>query len=196
VEATGSHTTLRVQLYPQPGGPTTEIDNVDVDTSLAANGGFEHGGAPWAIYPRTASSYRVYANGQVTYTPPPPPPPPVQPTPQPTPIPTPRARHALKVRLLMKWSWRHATTTLRATRVGRFPHSTRLTISCKGRGCGRPGTASAKGPKGVHRLLKRLTGHRYRAGDVLTITFTARGWKRERARIAIRNGRLPRVSRA
>jgi hypothetical protein len=45
-------------------------------------------------------------------------------------------------------------------------------------------------------LLKRLTGHRYRAGDVLTVTFTARGWKRERARITIRNGRLPRVSRA
>jgi hypothetical protein len=63
-----------------------------------------------------------------------------------------------------------------------------------GRGCGRPAKRSAAGPKGVRRLLKRLTGHRYHAGDVLTITFTARGWKRERARITIRNGALPRVT--
>jgi hypothetical protein len=84
-------------------------------------------------------------------------------------------------------------TTLRATRVGRFPHSTRLTVTCKGRGCGRPAKLSAAGPRAVHRLLKRLAGHRYRAGDVLMVTFTAPGWKRERARITIRNGRLPKV---
>jgi hypothetical protein len=196
VEATGSHTNLRVQFYPKPGAPTVEIDDVNVNASLAANGGFEQGGAPWAVYPGSNSNYVVYANGQVTETVAPPPPPPVQPTPQPTPIPTPRAKHALKVKLLMKWSWRFRTTTLRLTRVGHFPHSTRLTVSCKGRGCGRPAKLSATGPKGVHRLLKRLTGHRYRAGDVLTITFTARGWRRERARITIRNGRLPRVTRA
>ena len=96
----------------------------------------------------------------------------------------------------MKWSWRFGVTTLRLTRIGRFPHSTRLTVTCKGRGCGRPAKRSATGPKSVHRLLKRLTGHRYRAGDVVTISFTARGWKPERARITIRDGRLPRVSRA
>ena len=195
VEATGSHTNLRVQFYPKPGAPTTEMDDINVNESLAANGGFEHGGAPWAVYPGTKSNYRVYANGQVTETVVPPPPP-VQPTPQPTPIPTPRGKHALKIKLLMKWTWRLATTTLRLTRIGRFPHSTRLTVSCKGRGCGRPAKVSAAGPKGVHRLLARLRGHRYRAGDVLTITFSARGWKRERARITIRNQALPRVTRA
>ncbi len=196
VEATGSHTTLRVQFYPKPGAPTTEIDDVNVSRSLAANGGFEDGGAPWAIYPGTSSNYRVYANGQISETVAPPPPPPVQPTPQPTPIPTPRAKHALKVKLLMKWTWRFRTTTLRSAHVGHFPHSTRLTVACKGRGCGKPAKTTAAGPKGVHRLLKRLAGHRYRAGDVLTVTFTARGWTRERARITIRDGRLPRVSRA
>ena len=198
VEATGSHTNLRVQFYPTPGSPATEMDDVNVDESLAANGGFENGAGPWAIYPGTKSNYRVYANGQVTETiaPPPPPPPPVQPTPQPTRLPTPRARHALRVKLLIKWSWRFGTTTLRLTRVGRFPHHTRLTVACTGRGCGRPATMSAIGPKAVHRLLKKLTGRRYHAGDVLTITFSARGWKRERARITIRNGRLPRVTRA
>ncbi|HEX3691186.1 MAG TPA: hypothetical protein VHV28_15910, partial [Solirubrobacteraceae bacterium] len=195
VEATGSHTNLRVQLYPKPGAPTVEIDDVDVNESLGVNGGFEHGGAPWAVYPGSNSNYRVYASGQVrqTITPPPPP---VQPTPQPTPIPVPRAKHALKIKLLMKWSWRFGTTTLRLTRVGHFPHSTRLTVSCKGRGCGRAAKRGAAGPRAVHRLLRRLTGHRYHAGDVLTITFSARGWTRERARVTIRNGRLPRVARA
>jgi hypothetical protein len=198
VEATGSHTNLRVQLYPRPGAPTTEIDDVNVNESLAINGGFEHGGAPWAIYPGTHSNYRVYANGEVTQTvaPPPPPPAPVQPTPQPTPIPAPRTRHSLRVKLVVKWSWRYRTTTLRGASVGRFPYRTRLTVSCKGRGCGRPDTLSATGRKAVHRLLNRLVGHRYRAGDVLTVTFTAKGWRRERARITIRNGRLPRVTRA
>jgi hypothetical protein len=196
VEATGSHTNLRIQFYPAPGSPTTEMDDVSVGASLAANGGFEHGGSPWAIYPGTKSNYRVYANGQVKQTIAPPPPPPVQPTPQPTPLPTPHARHALRVKLLIKWTWRFGTTTLRLTRVGRFPHSTRLTVACRGRGCGRPGTMSATGPKAVHRLLKKLTGHRYHAGDVLTVTFSARGWKRERARITIRNAQLPRVTLA
>ena len=195
VEATGSHTSLRVQFYPTVGSPTVEMDDVNVNQSLASNGGFEHGGSPWAAYPGTSSHYTVYANGQVTQTITPPPAP-VQPTPQPTPIPTPRTRHALKIKLLMKWSWRFGTTTLRLTRVGRFPHSTRLTVACKGRGCGRPAKMSAAGSRGVHRLLSRLLGRRYHAGDVITITFTARGWKRERARITIRNGRLPRVARA
>ena len=62
VEATASHTQLRIQLYPAPGSPTTEIDDVNVNVSLAANGGFEDGGGPWAIYPGTKSNYVVYAN--------------------------------------------------------------------------------------------------------------------------------------
>jgi hypothetical protein len=37
---------------------------------------------------------------------------------------------------------------------------------------------------------------RYHAGDVLTVTFTAKGWSREGARILIRDGRKPRVARA
>ncbi len=96
----------------------------------------------------------------------------------------------------MKWTWRFATTTLRLTRIGRFPHGTRLTVSCKGRGCGRPAKLQRRRPQGRAPAPQHLAGHRYRAGDVLTITFTARGWKRERARITIRDRRLPRVARA
>jgi hypothetical protein len=196
VEAATSHTNLRVQFYPTVGSPTVEIDDVNVQQSLALNGGFEHGGPPWAIYPGTASHYAVYGNGQIKQTIASPPPPPVQPTPQPTPIPTPRARHALRIKLLMKWTWRFRTTTLQAMKIGHFPHRTRLTVTCNGRGCRRPAKITGAGPKGVHHVLKRLTGHHYRAGDIVTVTFTAHGYRRERARINIRSGRLPRVARA
>ncbi|MGH2896256.1 MAG: hypothetical protein ACRDPM_23710, partial [Solirubrobacteraceae bacterium] len=62
VEATGSHSSLRIQLYPAPGSPTTEVDDVNVNVSLATNGGFEDGGGPWEIYRGTKSNYVVYAN--------------------------------------------------------------------------------------------------------------------------------------
>ena len=60
VQATIAHTGLRVQFYPAIGSPTVEIDDVDVHESLAANGGFESGGGPWAIYPGTHSNFSVY----------------------------------------------------------------------------------------------------------------------------------------
>jgi hypothetical protein len=191
VEATGSHTTLRIQLYPTAGGPTVEADDVDVTESLGADGGFETGSAPWAVYPGSATNFVVEHNGQVSATISTP----VQTTPQPTRIPLPKGKHALKIKLEMRWSWRYAVTTLRNTKIGRFPHRTHLTVACRGRGCGRPSVLRATGPKPIHRLLRRLDGRRFRAGDVLTVTFTARGWTRERARIGIRNARLPRVSR-
>jgi hypothetical protein len=194
VEATGSHTLLRIQLYPAVSGPTVEIDDVSVTESLAANGGFETGTGSWAVYPGSGTNFVVNRNGQVSatiHTPVP-----VQPTPQPTPIPVPKGRHALKIKLVIKWTWRHGTTTLSGYKVGRFPHSTQFTVICAGKRCPRPLKASATGPKRIHALLRRLVGHRYHAGDVLTVTFTAKGWSRERARILIRDGRKPRVARA
>ena len=61
-EATGGHTSLRIQLYPTPGSPTTEIDDVSVNVSLATNGGFENGATPWRPYPGTHSNFSIYAN--------------------------------------------------------------------------------------------------------------------------------------
>ncbi|MCW2813367.1 MAG: hypothetical protein JWN84_822 [Nocardioides sp.] len=52
VEATTSHSVLRLQLYPRPGGPTVDIDDVDVHRSFARDGGFELGNG-WR---RTAST--------------------------------------------------------------------------------------------------------------------------------------------
>jgi len=63
VEASGNHSKLRIQFYPAPGSPTTEVDDVNVNVSLAPNGGFDDGsGAPWKIYPGTKSNYTIYGN--------------------------------------------------------------------------------------------------------------------------------------
>src|ERR1700722_2449537 len=58
-EATSDHTGLRVQFYPAPGSPTVDLDDVDVDQSLAVDGGFENGGG-WAKYPGTKSNFVDY----------------------------------------------------------------------------------------------------------------------------------------
>jgi translation initiation factor IF-1 len=50
---------------------------------------------------------------------------------------------------------------------------------------------SATGARHVRRLLVRLRGRRYRAGDVLRITVTAPGYDAERAQVTFRYGRLP-----
>ncbi len=188
-EATGSHSLVRVQFYPTPNGPTLEMDDVNVDESLAVNGGFENGPGGWVTYPGTNSTYVVVPSGEIKATI-------VQTTPKPTQIPLPKGKHALKIKLELKWSWRYGVTTLRRTKIGHFPHSTRLTVTCQGKGCAKPLTLSAAGPKRIHALLKKLIGRRYHVKDVITITFTARHWKRERARITIRDARLPRVTRA
>jgi hypothetical protein len=113
-----------------------------------------------------------------------------------TPIPLPKPLHRLKVRMLLSWNWRHGTTWLDKATIGRFPARMRLTIRCTGRGCGHPRTVTARGGRAVNRLLRALAGRRYRAGDVLHITFTAPGRTPERAEVIIRDGRKPRVRAA
>ena len=66
VAASTAHDKMRIQLYPKPGGPTVDIDDVDVHSSLASNGGFESGVAPWAAYPGTNSNFVRYHNGDVS----------------------------------------------------------------------------------------------------------------------------------
>jgi hypothetical protein len=191
-EATGAHSLVRVQFYPSPNSPTLAMDDVNVDGSLATNGGFENGPGGWATYPGTNSAYVVIPSGQIKATIVTP----VQPTPQPTQIPLGTGKHALRIKLVIKWTWRYGTTRISKIEIGRFPHRTHLTLTCKGKGCPRPLKLAAAGPKRIHALLKKLIGRRYRSGDVLTVAFTARGWKRERARITIRRSRKPLVARA
>lgn len=141
--------------------------------------------------------------------PPPPPPPsaPVVTTPVTTPVPVPPPAPApspsapkkprpLRIKLSISWTWDRATTQLRKAKVGDFPGKTRLTLGCKGRGCPRHmKKVSAWGPRGVHRLLRRLWGGHYRAGNHILISLVAPGWRTEKAEIVIRWGHLPMVKR-
>ncbi len=188
VEATRARSALRLQLYPGIGSPTVEMDDVDVELSLAANGGFEYGSGPWSSYPNTQSSFGVYPASQVTFTLPPPP---VVTTPQPTTLPVPRSRHALRVRVALSWTWRYGITRLNRVRFGRHPGRIAVTIVCHGHGCPRPLRLIASGSAGLRKLLRRLHDRRYRAGDHLLITLTAPGYLPERAELIIRYGRLP-----
>jgi hypothetical protein len=116
------------------------------------------------------------------------------PAPTPTRTPVPRGRHALKVRLVLYWTWHGRETTLVRVRVltRRLPHRLHLRLTCRRRGC--PFKArSAAGAKSVRRLLRRLAGRRFRAGDRLLVSFTLRGWRPDRTRVTIRVNRLPRV---
>lgn len=120
-------------------------------------------------------------------------PPPVSTAPVSTPIPRPLARHALRVKLVLSWTWRGAITWLHRATIGTFPGRTRVTIHCKGHGCGRHPTVTARGHRLVHRLLRALGGRRFRTGDVLSFSLTAPGYRPERAEIKIRSGRKPLV---
>jgi hypothetical protein len=111
-------------------------------------------------------------------------------TPLPQPPPRPRA---LRIKLTIKWTWNRATTRLSRTWVGSFPGRTRLEIRCRGRGCPPKHTIAATGHRGLHRLLRGLSGKRYRAGDKLLITLQAPGYRAERAEVDIVWGHKPKI---
>jgi hypothetical protein len=93
----------------------------------------------------------------------------------------------------MSWTWNGAISRLGTVRVGSVPSRTRLLVRCVGHGCPRPTRVTATGAHGVHRLLRAMEGHRYRAGDRLLISLQRSGWRPERAEIDIRSGRVPKV---
>jgi hypothetical protein len=110
--------------------------------------------------------------------------------PVPEPAPQPRA---LRVKLTISWTWNRGVTQLRRVTVGALPGTSHLLVRCAGPRCPRPATATAAGRRAVHGLLRSLEGRRYRAGDRLLISLQAPGWRPERAEIAIRSGRVPKV---
>ncbi len=148
-------------------------------------------GTQLVLWTCTGSAEQTWSRAAAA--PAPPPPPSTSTVPVTTPIPRPTVRHALKVRLVLSWTWRRGTTWLHRATIGTFPGRTRLTIHCRGAGCGRHRTASARGHRSVRRLLRSLAGRRYRTGDVLAISLTAPGYVSERADVTIRGGREPRV---
>jgi hypothetical protein len=112
----------------------------------------------------------------------------------PTPAPASSGPRPLRIRLAISWTWNRSMTRLRRVSLGSAPGPTRLALSCRGRGCPRHrGTARAAGLRRLRRLLARLTGHRYRAGQELLVTLTAPGYAPERVAIHFRWGRVPRI---
>ena len=53
----------------------------------------------------------------------------------------PTGRRKLAVKILIKWSWNHRRTRLVRVTVGRLPARATLSITCRGRGCRRTGSA-------------------------------------------------------
>jgi len=130
----------------------------------------------------------------VTYTPAAPPTTttgPVVTTPVPTPLPVAHGVRALRIKVVLSWTWNGPRIRLRTVKVGRMPGDTKLTMSCDGGGCPRRSGEKVAGARKVRRALVRLAGRRYRAGDVLSVKLTAAGWRQERARIFFRNGKRP-----
>jgi hypothetical protein len=130
-----------------------------------------------------------------TTTSPTPPTGPVTTTPVSTPLPVSRTARALHIKVLLSWTWNRAVIHLRQVKVGAMPRNTKVSLACQGAGCPRHSRVSAAGAPAVRRGLHRLAGHRYRAGDVLTVRLTAPGYRQERARIFFRNGRKPLILR-
>jgi hypothetical protein len=129
-----------------------------------------------------------------TTTTPPSTPPPVATTPASTPIPVPTAPHELAVRLTISWTWNHATTRLHAAKIGSFPGGAQIFVQCRGKGCPGKRDISAQGARNVRRLLHRLRGERFHAGDRLRIVLKAPGYLPERALVKMRDGKLPDVT--
>jgi len=122
-----------------------------------------------------------------------PPPPPVQTAPGTVTIsPAPAVGLARQIRLeiLMKWKWKGLRTRLRTVRwVGSFPARATIRVSCRGHRC--PRDLGTVGHRHLRRLIRSLEARVFHAGQMLTITISAPGWTRERARVHIRDGKLP-----
>lgn len=108
--------------------------------------------------------------------------------PQTTPVPM--AGRAVHARFVISWSWSADHTTLRSIEVQKLTPHAKVAVRCLGRGCPRLKVRSA-GTRRVAKLLRGLDGKRFRAGDKLRITVTARGRSPERIELQMRDNRLP-----
>jgi hypothetical protein len=116
---------------------------------------------------------------------------PVVTTPVPTTLPVKPGPRALRIKVQLSWTWNGAAIRLRKVKVGSMPGDAKLSMGCQGRGCPRHSATKVSGARKVRRALLRLAGHRYRAGDVLTVKLTAARYRQEHARIFFRNGKRP-----
>jgi hypothetical protein len=121
--------------------------------------------------------------------------PPPAPTPSPPTVtqttPVPKAPGAIRTRFEIRWHFDPRGTVLRSVRVvSGLPAHARVSVRCAGRHCPRV-RGSAIGRRAVRRLLGKLAGRRFSAGDRLFLTVTAPGRRAERIALTIRRERKP-----
>ncbi len=167
----------------------------DIMVTVCSTSGGWHCGTPDAVSQGSPPTTTTSPTTTSPTTTAPPPSLPVVSTPVTTPLPQPASGpRELRVKLAIGWTWDRARTWLRRVKVASLPGTTKLSLRCEGRGCPRPRRDFANGSKAVHRLLRRIVGRRYRAGDRLLLTLAAPGWLSERAQIRFRWGRLPGIT--
>lgn len=93
----------------------------------------------------------------------------------------------LDVRLTFDWHWDRARTRLHGASAAGAPVGARGTVSCRGAGCPR----LPAGSPSLSRLLRRMRGRVFSAGDRIVLVVRTRGHAPERVSIAIRNGARP-----
>lgn len=104
--------------------------------------------------------------------------------------PKPRGARAIRAQFVIGWNWSGTTTTLNTIKVKHLPRASGVTATCTGRGCPKLRIGHVNAPQ-ISRLLHRLKGRRFRAGDRLNLTVTQRHHRPERIRLTFRAGAEP-----
>ncbi len=104
-----------------------------------------------------------------------------------------RAHGHVNVLVVINWTWSGRHTTMRRMTVGRLPRGAHVRVICAGRGC--PFRALSVPRRSIGRLERRLAGARFASSDQLMLTIAVPGRISERARLRIRDDRVPLVRR-
>jgi hypothetical protein len=105
---------------------------------------------------------------------------------------TPRARgtRAIRAQFLVHWRFRGASTRLQSVRVLHLPRGAAVSARCTGPGCPRVAARDVAARR-IGRLLRRLTGRRFRAGDQLHLDITQPRHRPLHLVLAFRDGARP-----
>jgi hypothetical protein len=106
-------------------------------------------------------------------------------------VPHSRRRGRVHTAITLRWTWSARRTVLDWVHIGRLPPGATLVLSCAGRGC--PFRRRTARGAGIARLLHRLRGRRFHAGDRLTVALGASGQRSERGVLVIRSDARPAV---
>ena len=140
LDATGDGTTegTPVQIWYCSGAPQqqwswgADADHPPPPSGLCLDpvGQGTANGTQLQLWECSGASVESWSRGQTA--PPPPVSPPVSTAPAPTPIPPAKGHHALRVRLVLSWTWNGRSTWLHRVTIGSFPGRMALALHCKG----------------------------------------------------------------